>query len=183
MNQSTVVNQSSSINQSLVKNNGQGTRRTPRALPPPPGIYHYGPKMYLRVSRTQSHLFPTQPFGMRWSYSPLRIGTPLCSASRWLSISFKSLMHYCFVIQWLKCSSKYACWFLPHHLEQTDTNFNYLLAPGEGLRADTVSWVSETWHNTIICSIFIIWRICVAYFGNVFFQITAKGISDLKLLD
>ena len=31
--------------------------------PPPPPPFHHGPKMYLRVSRTQSHLFPGQPLG------------------------------------------------------------------------------------------------------------------------
>ena len=31
--------------------------------PHSPGTYHYGPKMYLRVSQTQSHLFPSQPLG------------------------------------------------------------------------------------------------------------------------
>ena len=44
----------------------QGARWAYRALHPPPplpGTFHYGPKMYLRVSRTQSHLFPGQPLG------------------------------------------------------------------------------------------------------------------------
>ena len=36
-------------------------QRTHRASPPE--TFHYGPKMYLRVSRTQSHLFPGQPLG------------------------------------------------------------------------------------------------------------------------
>ena len=31
--------------------------------PPNPGTFHYGSKMYLRVSWTQSHLFPGQPLG------------------------------------------------------------------------------------------------------------------------
>ena len=36
---------------------------TPPPPPRPPGTFHYDPKMYLRVSRTQSHLFPGQPLG------------------------------------------------------------------------------------------------------------------------
>ena len=39
----------------------------PTVHPPPPpsptGTFHYGPKMYLRVSRSQLHLFPGQPMG------------------------------------------------------------------------------------------------------------------------
>ena len=30
---------------------------------PPLGTFHYGSKMYLRVSQTQSHLFPGKPLG------------------------------------------------------------------------------------------------------------------------
>ena len=47
----------------------QRARRTPIASPPLPtppsytGTFHHGPKMYLRVSRTQSHLFSGQPLG------------------------------------------------------------------------------------------------------------------------
>ena len=43
------------------KPNSQGARGTYRA--PPPGTFHYGSKMYLRVSGTQSHLFPGKPLG------------------------------------------------------------------------------------------------------------------------
>ena len=32
----------------------------PPPTPPPPGTFHYGSKMYLRVYRTQFHLFPGQ---------------------------------------------------------------------------------------------------------------------------
>ena len=42
----------------------QGARGTYCAPPPlPPGTFHYGSKMYLRVARAQSHLFPGQPLG------------------------------------------------------------------------------------------------------------------------
>ena len=78
---------------------------------------------------------------------------------------------------------KYAWWFLPYHLEQTDTKFKYSLELGEGLRAGTVSRVSERSYNTTICPIFIIWHISIAYFGNILFQIIAWGILHLKLLD
>ena len=44
----------------------QGARGpTVHPTPPPPnrGTFPYGPKMFLRLSRTQSHLFPGQPLG------------------------------------------------------------------------------------------------------------------------
>ena len=40
-----------------------GGPTVPHPPPPPLGTFHYGPKMCLRVSRTQSHLFPGQPLG------------------------------------------------------------------------------------------------------------------------
>ena len=46
---------------SLVVREPRGPTVHPPPPPPPPsppGTFHYGPKMYLRVSRTQSHLFP-----------------------------------------------------------------------------------------------------------------------------
>ena len=49
---------------SVIMTYSQGARRTYRAPPSLlPGTFHYGSKMYLRVSRTQSHLFPGQPLG------------------------------------------------------------------------------------------------------------------------
>ena len=50
----------------LCKSSSQRAQRSPRAPPPHPplpGTFHSGPKMCLRVSRTQSHLFPGQPLG------------------------------------------------------------------------------------------------------------------------
>ena len=50
----------------LVREPGGHSVQPPLPPPPPPpspGTFHYGPKMYLRVSRTQSHLFPGQPLG------------------------------------------------------------------------------------------------------------------------
>ena len=46
----------------VVREPGGLTVHTPPP-PPPPGTFHYGSKMYLRVSRTQSHLFPGQLLG------------------------------------------------------------------------------------------------------------------------
>ena len=45
----------------IVREPGGPTMHPPP--PPPTGTFHYGPKMYLKVSRTQSHLFPGQPLG------------------------------------------------------------------------------------------------------------------------
>ena len=72
-----------------------------------------------------------------------------------------------------KCTLKYAWWFLPRRLEQTATKFKYSLELGEGFRAGTVSRLSGRSHNTTICPIFIIWHICIAYFGKILFQIIA----------
>ena len=68
---------------------------------------------------------------------------------------------------------KYAWWFLPHRLEQKDTKFKYSLELGEGLRAGTVSRVSERSYHTTICPIFIIWHISIAYFGKILIEIIA----------
>ena len=46
-----------------VRESGGPPVHTPPPPPPPPGTYHYGPKMYLRVFRTQSHLFSGQLLG------------------------------------------------------------------------------------------------------------------------
>ena len=73
----------------------------PPPPPPPPGTFHYGSKMYLTVSRTQSHLFPGQPLGCTGVIA-LCAKVPSClqSVTDWAPItnsSFKSLVHYCFV--------------------------------------------------------------------------------------
>ena len=82
----------------------QGARGTYHAPPPPPhqGTFHYCPKMYLRVSRTQSHLFPGQPLRCT-GIIDLCARVPSCLQSvpdRALvtNASFKSLVHYYFVI-------------------------------------------------------------------------------------
>ena len=84
--------------------------RTYRDPPPSPfpfpwqGTYHYVPKMYLRVSKTQSHLFPQQPLGcILCGRIPLGV-QPVADQVQPTNISFKSHMQYCFVKQWAKCS-------------------------------------------------------------------------------
>ena len=149
----------------------------PSPAPSSPGTFHYGPKVYLRVSQTQSHLFPGQPLGCT-RVTALCARVPYCVhlGADWAHVtnaSFESLVHYCFVTQWPKCTLKYAWWFLPHRLEQTDTKFKYSLELGEGLRAGTLSRVSERLHNTTICPILIIWHIFIAYFGKILFQVIA----------
>ena len=165
----------------------QGARRTYRATPPPPaappptppGTFHYGSKMYLTVSRTQSHLFPGQPLGCTGVIALCaRVPSCLQSVADWAPV--KSLVHYYFVMKWPKCSLKYAWWFLPYHLEQTDSKFKYSLEPGEGLRAGTVGRVSERSYNTTKCPLFIIWHISIAHFDNILFEIIAWEISDLE---
>ena len=49
----------------LLQGRSDRASRTPPPPPPTPfpGACHYGPKMYLRVSRTQSSLFPGLPLG------------------------------------------------------------------------------------------------------------------------
>ena len=140
--------------------------------------------MYLRVSRTQSLLFHGQPLGCT-GVTALCARVPSCLqlVSDWALVtnaSFKSFVHYHFVMQWPKYSLKYAWWFLPYHFEQTDTKFKYSLEPGEGLCAGTVSRGSERSYDTTICPIFIIWQISITHFGNILFQIIAWGISDLE---
>ena len=124
--------------------------------------------MYLRVSRTQSQLFPGQPLGCTGVIALCaRVPSFLQSVAYWAPVtnaSFISLVRYYFEMKWPRCSLKYAWWFLPYHLEQTDTKFKYSLEPGEGLCAATVSQVSERSYNTTICPIFIIWHISVAHF-------------------
>ena len=139
-------------------------------LPPPPSpseTYHYGPSMYLKVSQIQSHLFPVQPLGctgvMALCASVLSCVQPIADWAQGTIALFTSLVHH-----WPKCLT-YASWGLPHHLERRDNKFNNLLALGEGLRADTVSWVAERSHTTAMCPILIIWHTSIAYFGNVFF--------------
>ena len=85
-------------------NGSQRARRTYRALPPPlppPGTFHYGPKMYLRVSRTQSRLFPGQSLGCTGVIALCaRVPSWVQSVADWAQVtnaSFKSLVHYCFV--------------------------------------------------------------------------------------
>ena len=119
----------------------------PPRHPLPPGTFHYGPEMYLRVSGTQSHLFPGQPLGCT-GVMALCASVPSCIhpgaySAQVTNASFKSLVHYCFVTLWPTCTLKYAWQFLSHHLEQTDTKFKYSLEHGEGLCAGTVSRVSE----------------------------------------
>ena len=160
----------------------QGARRTYRA--PSPGTFHYGSKMYLRVSRTQSHLFPRQPLGCTgvialWARVPSCLQS-VADRALVTNASFKSLVHYYFVMLLPKCSSKYPWWFFPCHLEQTDTKFKYSFEPGDGLHAGTVSRESEWSYNTTICPIFLICHISIAHFGNILFQITAWAISDLQ---
>ena len=143
--------------------------------PSPPGTFHYGPKMYLRVSRTQSHLFSGQPLGCT-GVTALCARVPSCGhpGADWAQVtnaSFKSLVYYCFVTQWPKCTLKYAWWFLPHRLEQTDTKIKYSLEIGGGLRAGTVNRVSERSQNTTVYPIFIIWHISIPYFGKILIQI------------
>ena len=155
-------------------------RRSHRASPPPPppsppGTFHYGPKIYLRVSRPRSYLFPGHPLGYT-GVTALCTRVPSCvhPGADWAQVanaSFEALIHYRFVTKWPKCTLKYAWWFLPHRLEQTDTEFKYSLELGEGFRAGTVSRVSGRSHNTTICPIFIIWHISIAYFGKILFQI------------
>ena len=127
--------------------------------------------------RTQSHLFPGQPLGCT-RVTALCARVPYCVhlGADWAHVtnaSFESFVHYCFVTQWPKCTLKYAWWFLPHRLEQTDTKFKYSLELGEGLRAGTLSRVSERSHNTTIYPILIIWHIFIAYFGKILFQVIA----------
>ena len=129
--------------------------------------FHYGPKMYLRVSKTQSHLFPGQPLRCtRVIALCTRVPSWVQPVVAWVQVtnaSIKSLVHYCFVAWWPKCSLKHAKGFLSDHLEQTDTKFKYSLELGEGLRAGTVSRESERSCNITICLIFIIWHISIAY--------------------
>ena len=47
----------------IVRGPGGPTVDSPPPPPPRPVTFHYGIKIYLRVSRTQSHLFPGQSFG------------------------------------------------------------------------------------------------------------------------
>ena len=85
----------------LVREPGGPTVHLPPP-PPPPGTFHYGPKMYLRVSRTQSHLFPGKPLGYTGvialcarAPSCVHLGAALAQVT---NASFESLVHYCFVI-------------------------------------------------------------------------------------
>ena len=55
--------QSVSLQVEIVREPGGPTVHPPPPPPPPPGTFHYGSEMYLRVSRTQSYLFPWQPLG------------------------------------------------------------------------------------------------------------------------
>ena len=82
----------------IVREPGGPTEHPP---PTPPGTFHYGPKMYLRVSRTQSHLFPGQPLGCT-GVTALCARVPSCvrPGADWAQVtnaSFKSLVYYCFV--------------------------------------------------------------------------------------
>ena len=45
----------------VVREPGGPTVHPPPPPPPLPGTFHNGPKMYFRVSRTQSHLLPGHP--------------------------------------------------------------------------------------------------------------------------
>ena len=56
-------------------------------------------------------------------------------------------------------------------LRTTGTKFKYSLEISESLRVGTVSRVSERSQNTIICPIFIIKHISIAYFGKILIQI------------
>ena len=85
-----------------------GNHLDPAYTPLPPKTYDYGPKMYFRVSWTQSHLFPGQPLGCTGVIA-LCARVPPCiqPVADWqqvINTSFKSLVHYCFVTQWPKCS-------------------------------------------------------------------------------
>ena len=82
----------------IVTEPGGPTEHTP---PPPPGTFHYGPKMYLRVSRTQCHLFPGQPLGCT-RVTALCARVPSCihpgtDRAQVTNRSFESLVHHCFV--------------------------------------------------------------------------------------
>ena len=84
-----------------VREPGGPTVHPPSPPPPPPGTIHYGLKMYLRVSRTQSHLFPGQPLGCTGVIA-LCARVPSCvhPGNDWAQVtnaSFESLVHYCFV--------------------------------------------------------------------------------------
>ena len=103
---------------SQTKLHSQGAPGTYHAPPPPPpGTFHDGSKMYLRVSRTQSHLFPGKPLGCTGVIALCaRVPSCLQSVADWVPVanaSFKSLVYYYFVKQWPKCSVKYAWWCLP----------------------------------------------------------------------
>ena len=65
------------------------------------------------------------------------------------------------------------CLVIPPVSFRTDTKFKYSLEPGEGLRAGTVSRVSERSCNTTICPIFIMGHISIAHFGYILFKIIA----------
>ena len=127
---------------------------------PTPTPTPYGPKMYLRVSWAKSHLFPGQLLGCTGVIA-LCARVPPCvqPVADWTQSAntlFKSLVHSFIMTQWPKCSLKCVSWFLFHHFEQTNTKFNSSLAPGEGLRADTVSRVSVKSQKTAVCLIFIL---------------------------
>ena len=84
----------------IVREPGGPTVQPPHPPPPhpPPRTFHYGPKMYLRVSRTQSHLFPGQPLGCTGVIA-LCARVPSCLQSvddiaPVTNASFKSLVHY-----------------------------------------------------------------------------------------
>ena len=69
--------------------------------PPSQGTFHYGPKMYLGVSRTQSHLFRRQPLGCT-GVAALCARVPSCvhPGASWVQVtnaSFESLVRYCFM--------------------------------------------------------------------------------------
>ena len=151
--------------------------------PPHPRTFHYGPKMYLRVSQRQSHLFPGQPCT---GVIALCARVPSCLQSvaycaQITNASFKLRVHcFCDIMAQMQFTM---CLVIPSAPFRTDTKFKYLLELGEGLCAGTVSRVSERLYNTTMCPIFIIRHISVAHFGNHLVLIIVWGISDLKLLD
>ena len=65
---------------------------------PLPRTYHYGPKMYLRVSRTQFHLFPGQPLGctgvIAHCASVPPCVQPVADCAQFTKALFKSRVHY-----------------------------------------------------------------------------------------
>ena len=82
----------------IVREPGGPTEHPPSS---PPGTFHYGPKMYLRVSWTQFHLFPGQPLGCT-GVTALCATVPSCvhPGADWAQVtnaSFESLVHHCFV--------------------------------------------------------------------------------------